>query len=430
MNPLRRMLKSLSSRQASRSGIWASPWPSTPGPDACQGKDVPRRLVVNAGLAGLDAFVNSSTCSDRAGSFLTRVRAVIVMKSTGFISVLVALGMLVGSPALAEQEVDKTPDWKRAPSEQDFLAVVPRAAMQAGVGGKVRLSCRVTAAGALTGCRILSEEPPGMGFGQAALTLMPQMLMTPAIKDGKAVDYDGVTIPITFPKPSGSTGSRISGAQAPGDIWVSVLSSVPWTATPSTEDIWEAYPPAARERRLSGRITLECTIQKDGGLSGCQSQNKDPDSEALMPAARALAKKFRAPLRFDEGKSTAGSHVLVPFDFQVDQAKVPTFATRLPWLAIPAGDRFQAELSPLLKGAGAKEVRLKAECAVGPDSHLRDCTVLNSTPEIAGLQPAVNRLAPGFILPRWTDTGTTYVGGKVMLPVRYSLPEPGSEGSP
>ena len=33
----------------------------------------------------------------------------------------------------------------------------------------------------------------------------------------------------------------------------------------------------------------------------------------------------------------------------------------------------------------------------------------------------IDRLAPGFILPRWTDTGATYSGGKVVLPLRYSL---------
>lgn len=33
----------------------------------------------------------------------------------------------------------------------------------------------------------------------------------------------------------------------------------------------------------------------------------------------------------------------------------------------------------------------------------------------------IDRLGPGFILPRWTDTGATYSGGKVVLPLRYSL---------
>ena len=343
---------------------------------------------------------------------------------------VLALSLAMGpAPASAEQDVDKTPNWKRVPSEQDFLAVFPQAAMAAGLGGKVRLSCRVTATGALTGCKILSEDPPGVGFGQAALAVIPQMLMTPAIKDGKPVEYQDLTIPITFPKPSASTGSRIAGGLAPGEVRFKVLSRVPWTATPSTSDIWAAYPQSARAQGLSGRLTLECVIQKDGGIGACQSRNMDSGSEPFLPAARSLATKFKAPIRFDDGGSTAGSHVIVPFEFQADQAQVPTFASRLPWLAIPGGDQFEAELGPLLKAAGAQEVKVRAECAVGPDARLKDCNVLSAAPEIAGLQPAINRLAPGFFLPRWTDTGSTFSGGKVVVPVRYSLPEPAAGGS-
>ena len=46
-------------------------------------------------------------------------------------------GLAFGVPsARAEQDVDKTPNWKRAPSKQDFLSVFPTAALQAGKGGK------------------------------------------------------------------------------------------------------------------------------------------------------------------------------------------------------------------------------------------------------------------------------------------------------
>ncbi|MFM8821466.1 MAG: energy transducer TonB [Phenylobacterium sp.] len=352
------------------------------------------------------------------------------MRPPACISAFLALGMVIGSPpALAEQAVDKAPNWKRAPSQQDFLSVFPKAAMDAGVDGKVRLTCRVTITGLLTGCSVLSETPPGLGFGQAALAIAPQMLMTQAIKDGKPVEFEAITIPINFEAPSPSTGSRVSGVPDPYGTTFAVLTKVPWTATPSTTEIWAAYPQSARERKLSGRITLECVIQKDGVIGACKARNLEANTEVFLPAARSLATKFRAPLKFDDGKSTVGSHVLVPFEFQVDQAQVPTFASRLPWLAIPGGDQFEAELGQLLKAAGAQEVKVRAECAVGPDARLKDCNVLSAAPEIAGLQPAINRLAPGFILPRWTDTGSTFSGGKVVVPLRYSLPEPAADGS-
>jgi TonB family protein len=331
------------------------------------------------------------------------------------------LGLALGaSAARAEQDVDKAPNWKRAPSEQDFLMVFPTAAMQAGKGGKVVLGCRVTVAGAPTGCKVVSETPAGLGFGQAALTMVPQMLFTPAIKDGKPVEFDEVKIPLVFEAPSASTGSRIKGGVDP-TLTVKVLSRVSWTATPSVSDVWSAYPPEARRQQRNGRLTLDCVIQRDGALGSCTSQNLDADSSDFLPAAKVLARKFRAPVALDEGGSTAGVHVLVPFDFRWDQPEVPTFSSKLPWVTIPPGEAFEAELAPLLRAAGAASVQVRAECSVGPDSRLKDCRVMSSTPEIANLQAGVDRLAQEFRLPRWTEAGATYSGGKVVLPLRYSL---------
>jgi protein TonB len=46
----------------------------------------------------------------------------------------------------------------------------PERAMARGVtSGDVVVDCRVSPTGALTDCAIVSEEPPGMGFGYAAL---------------------------------------------------------------------------------------------------------------------------------------------------------------------------------------------------------------------------------------------------------------------
>ena len=330
-------------------------------------------------------------------------------------------GLAFGVPsARAEQDVDKAPNWKRAPSQQDFLTVFPTAAMEAGKGGKVVLLCRITVTGAPTGCSVVSETPPGLGFGQAALTMIPQMLFNPAIKDGKPVEANAVRIPMSFPAPGVSTGSRINTGADSLESY-KVLTRVAWTATPSVSDVWAAYPPVARSQKRNGRVTLECIIRADGALASCTPQNLDRDSADFLPAAKDLVKKFRVPVAFDEGGSTAGVHVLVPFDFRWDQPPVPTFSTKLPWVAIPAGESFEAELAPLLKTAGVRSIQVRAECSVGLDARLKDCTVMGSTPEIANLQPVIDRLAPGFILPRWTDTGATYSGGKVVLPLRYSM---------
>lgn len=61
--------------------------------------------------------------------------------------------------------------WLQIPTDADMLGVYPRDALNAGVHGRVRMICVMTAAGTLTDCGTASETPPGQGFGAAAARL-------------------------------------------------------------------------------------------------------------------------------------------------------------------------------------------------------------------------------------------------------------------
>ena len=92
------------------------------------------------------------------------------MISRFLISAIAGLALGV-SAANAEQSADKAPNWKRAPSQQDFLTVFPTAAMEAGKGGKVVLLCRITVTGAPTGCTFGFDRQPDQGRGGFAREL-------------------------------------------------------------------------------------------------------------------------------------------------------------------------------------------------------------------------------------------------------------------
>jgi protein TonB len=70
--------------------------------------------------------------------------------------------------------------------------------MELGKTGIARMTCTVTSKGTVTDCSIDSEDPPDMGFGQAAIRMHNLFKMRPQTRDGQAVDGAKVTIPLRF----------------------------------------------------------------------------------------------------------------------------------------------------------------------------------------------------------------------------------------
>jgi protein TonB len=90
------------------------------------------------------------------------------------------------------------PDWVRKPTSPDIGRVYPGRALRAYLNGAAVMRCEVTAAGTLTACTVLSENPLDEGFGAAALKLAKLFVMRPQTKDGRPVAGGVIIIPITF----------------------------------------------------------------------------------------------------------------------------------------------------------------------------------------------------------------------------------------
>ena len=71
----------------------------------------------------------------------------------------------------------------------------PKAAQKAGLSGRSVLDCSVDAQGWLRDCKVASEQPADLGFGQAALRMAPLFRMNAPASDARA------QIPITFKLP-------------------------------------------------------------------------------------------------------------------------------------------------------------------------------------------------------------------------------------
>ncbi len=91
------------------------------------------------------------------------------------------------------------PQWAGLPTAEETSAAFS-AVTKAGVEGVVRvtLSCSVQPGGAIDGCAIAHEDPPGHGVGQAALSLTPHFRMTTWTAEGLPTVGGRVDIPLRY----------------------------------------------------------------------------------------------------------------------------------------------------------------------------------------------------------------------------------------
>ena len=336
-----------------------------------------------------------------------------------FVAVAVgAAALAVGLPAPAQ---DTHADWLKRPSLQDIMAVYPPGAISQGLSGKATIRCVVTVQGALRACQVVSEKPPGSGFGNAAITLTPQLLMKPALHGGAPVE-SSVDIPFDFPSPAATTGSHLPGASPLEGIPTRVYSNIPWSQAPSVADIVAAFPKKARDQKLSGRTTLDCMITRAGGLASCDTINEEPRGYGFGTASHALAGRFQGPTSDGKGQSLQGAHTQVLVAFPADYLGNSNPQIGKPqWTGLPSAEDFNAAFPAAAAKAGILKARVVLTCLVVAGGALTDCQAASEDPPGYGFGAGAASLAGKFRVTLWTAEGLPTVGGRVSVPIRYDL---------
>lgn len=103
----------------------------------------------------------------------------------------------------ADKRVIGRPQWSALPTGDQVIAGYPAAAMKANVGAaRVVIACDVVEGGRLAGCTSQSEEPRGLGFGEAALALAGSFQARPWTAEGLPTVGGRVRIPIRYEFPA------------------------------------------------------------------------------------------------------------------------------------------------------------------------------------------------------------------------------------
>jgi len=344
--------------------------------------------------------------------------------STPLHRIFLFVGTLAALSFAACAHADDTPaNWKHKPTEADLKAVWPRDALRKGLGGVAEISCTVTVQGMLRDCVVISEDPPSMYFGMAALAMTPQLLFTPATHDGKPVE-SRVRFPVRFHGLPGvreaRTGSNLMGGMSePGP---GVVGGVQWLTAPDYADVVAAYPEKARVGKVGGNVALNCRFTAEGRLRDCDVISEQPGGYGFGPAARELAKDFAALVdKAHPPRSEISTQIA--FTFAPDMLTSPSPVIGRPrWTHVPESLDVAQSFPAAATAAHVSTGHVTLNCMVGPAGRLVDCAVSRQDPPGLDFDRAALALAPQFQLSVWTDEGLPTVGGRVSVPLRYEAP--------
>lgn len=108
---------------------------------------------------------------------------------------------LADAPTPPEPFVITAPPWRSRATGDDVARVYPRDALRRGIEARATVECRVAADGRMSDCTLVSVEPPGLGFEEAALKLTPRFRMHLTTPDGMSVVGGTIRMPLRFSLP-------------------------------------------------------------------------------------------------------------------------------------------------------------------------------------------------------------------------------------
>ena len=284
------------------------------------------------------------------------------------------------SPPKDHRKVITNPSWTRLPSGAELESYFPKGVSTSAL---VKLECDVTMDGQVTGCVVTAEDPPGEGFGKAALKMAHLFRMKPKTEDGVPVGGAVVTIPLHF---------GISGANAPPQ----------WAHTPTREEMLSVWPAGAPD--AGGEATLRCVITPQGNAQSCSVVSESPERSGFGAAAVKLSPTFKF-------KTKAPNGDYIPID-EIVQLRIAfakpapkqngasefgdiTSLHNAPWIAAPTTADMAAAW-PNTAPPALAEVSVRVQCGFSPDTSLTGCRLLSEDPEGYGLGATALKLTEKF----------------------------------
>lgn len=272
---------------------------------------------------------------------------------------------------------------------------------------------------------MLSEDPAGFGFGTAALALTPKFLFHPSTVDGHP-RLAWVTIPINFdlgggamgPKrPPPPTGSRVNDRSDIGPVFT-LVSSAPWTRTPSSADVQAAYPTHAKPATAFGHVVLVCDFTKEGDLRNCVTNIETPGGQGFGQAAKSLLRLFHLDPATAPGTDLSKVRINLAIHFSRPDAQTRRVIDHPDWIS--AGDSGGDLFPDAARKAGLATGRAVLDCIADPAGKMSGCQVVSEDPAGLGFGAEALRTAEAMAVNRWTSGGQPVDGAHLIFAVRIN----------
>jgi TonB family protein len=198
----------------------AAPWMTAPTaealsaafPKSAVGKASAGHVVLRCGFLSDGGLANCETISETPeGRGFGEAARALTKDFRAYVSTTDKLGRLrvdipfdFRDPAQPEPQAEVyDPLWLRHVNPDAVVKLFPNAAAKAGYkSGLAQLDCTVQHDGSLKNCTVVSEEPAGLGFGDAALTIAGVMAMNPWTAEGTPVDGARIRLPVRIELPA------------------------------------------------------------------------------------------------------------------------------------------------------------------------------------------------------------------------------------
>jgi hypothetical protein len=193
--------------------------------------------------------------------------------------------------------------WLTAPTFADVVAAYPRQAH--GVDGYVALSCALYRQdGQITRCRTTIEEPTGLGFAEAAMSLKSKFHALVPEKPRKEAMAVWTELRVRFPAPSASESAN------------RILQNPLWMTDLDPTDTAKAYPAEALAGGARfGVGVAECDVVDDRRLAHCLALPGRPPNLGFSEAAAKIVTGVQLSAWTEEGTPVDGAkaRILIPF---------------------------------------------------------------------------------------------------------------------